>query len=77
MTEENKMRLITAAVWLICFVGMRVFFHSSLPKDEFKAELNEIEKNAANKDWNKAKKSMEQLKNIYNSRRIIIQWKLL
>jgi hypothetical protein len=70
---ENRTRFIIVAVWLVCFIGMWLIFSAVLPKEEFTDHLNQIEKSASNKDWDKAKKSMSQLRNIYENKRAVIQ----
>jgi arginine utilization protein RocB len=52
---------------------MWLIFNALLPKEQFKTHLDQIEKSAANKDWDEAKKSMKQLKNVYSSKRTVIQ----
>jgi hypothetical protein len=69
----NKMRYMVAASWLISFVGMWLLFNALLPREQFKTHLNEIEKSVSVKDWDEAKRSMEQLKNLYNKKRTVIQ----
>lgn len=70
---ENKTRFVVAAIWLTCFIGMWLIFNFVLPKEQFKNHLNNIEKNVANKDWDKAKRSMGELRSIYNNKRAVIQ----
>lgn len=70
---ENKIRGYIAVTWIICFIGMWIIFSIVLPNNEFNTHLNQIEKSITNKDWNNAKKSMEELKNIYNKKRVVIQ----
>lgn len=70
---ENKIRCFVAVTWLSCFILMWIIFTLTLPRKEFTICLNQIEESAVNKDWDKAKKSMEQLKNIYKSKRSMIQ----
>lgn len=73
MFGENKTRLFVGSIWLICFVAMWLFFNTTLPNHDFVVYLNKIEKSVVKKDWDNAKKSMEELKGIYNSKRVIIQ----
>jgi hypothetical protein len=70
---ENRTRFIIVLVWLVCFIGMWLIFSAVLPKEEFTNHLNQIEKSASNKDWDKAKNSMSQLRNIYDNKRAVIQ----
>jgi hypothetical protein len=71
--NKNDMRLAIAITWVISFAIMWFIFNAFLPKNEFKMELNQIEKSVEIKDWKQAKKSMEELKRIYNKNRILIQ----
>lgn len=70
---ENKMRGYIAVTWIICFAVMWIIFSIVLPNDEFNTHLNQIEKSVTNKDWNNAQKSMEELKSVYNKKRVFIQ----
>lgn len=70
---ENKMRGYIAVIWIICFIGMWIIFSIVLPNNEFDTYLNQIEKSVTSEDWNNAKKSMEELKNVYNKKRVAIQ----
>ncbi|MBC2399705.1 DUF4363 family protein [Clostridium tetanomorphum] len=67
------MRFVVGVIWIISFVVMWNIFNVLLPKNEFKIQLNQIEESVSKKDWNQARKSMVQLKNIYNRNRIFIQ----
>lgn len=71
--DENKMRFYIAIAWMICFISMWAIFSGVLPNDEFNSYLNQIEKSVTNKDWNNAQKSMEELKSVYNKKRVVIQ----
>lgn len=73
MLGENKMRFIIAAVWLISFTSMWFIFRTVLPYKEFEIQLNQIEKNIESKEWDKAKKSMKKLDDIYRNKRTAIQ----
>lgn len=73
MIGENKMRFTVAGIWIICFASMWLIFNSALPDYEFNNYLNQIEKSVVNKDWDKAKKSMKELKNVYKDKRAVIQ----
>ncbi|MBE6068756.1 MAG: DUF4363 family protein [Clostridium lundense] len=67
------MRGYIAVTWIICFAVMWIIFSIVLPNDEFNTHLNQIEKSVTNKDWNNAQKSMEELKSVYNKKRVFIQ----
>ncbi|MCB2314222.1 DUF4363 family protein [Clostridium tagluense] len=71
--NKNDMRLFIGTTWLISFVVMWILFNAFLPKNEFNMQLNKIEKSVSIKDWNQAKKSMDELKSIFNKNRILIQ----
>jgi hypothetical protein len=71
--NKNDMRLAIAITWVISFAFMWIIFNAFLPKNEFNIELNQIEKSVEIKDWKQAKKSMEELKRIYNKNRTLIQ----
>ncbi|KAJ49806.1 ribosomal protein S4E [Clostridium tetanomorphum] len=71
--SRNDMRFVVGVIWIISFVVMWNIFNVLLPKNEFKIQLNQIEESVSKKDWNQARKSMVQLKNIYNRNRIFIQ----
>ena len=67
------MRHVIGIIWVLSFVVMWIIFNALLPKDEFKMKLSQIEKNVSIKDWNQAKRSMVELKNIYNKNKLLIQ----
>lgn len=73
MFGEGKIRFYIRAVWLICFVAIWLFFKATLPNEDFKIYLNKIELSVSQKDWSNAKRSMEQLKEIYESKKLVIQ----
>lgn len=73
MKRNSDMRLVVGATWLISFIFMLIIFSVSLPENEFRSKLNQIERSVSKQDWNQAKKSMTELKNIYNNHIIIIQ----
>lgn len=59
--------------WVLCFLVLWIAFEKALPKNEFSACLNNIEKSINNKNWTEAKKSTEDLKKIYENNKIIIR----
>lgn len=67
------MRLVIACVWLVSFLAMWIIFKAVLPDVDFNVHLDRIEKNVEGKDWNNAKKSMNELKNLYNRKKVVIQ----
>jgi hypothetical protein len=71
--KKNNMRLIIGTVWIFSFFVVWGIFATFLPKNEFKIKLNHIEQSVSKEDWKQAKKSMAELKNIYNRNRILIQ----
>lgn len=73
MFNKSDMRLNIAIIWLLCFIALWFIFNSLIPKHEFEVELNQIEKSVTKKDWKQAKKSMQELNNIYNRKRVFIQ----
>ncbi|WP_291639875.1 hypothetical protein [Clostridium sp.] len=67
------MRLAIAITWVISFAFMWIVFNALLPENEFNMKLDQIEKSVEIKDWKQAKKSMEELKKIYDKNVILIQ----
>lgn len=73
MIEKNDKRTLIKIVWIISFVIMWIIFAVRLPGNEFRVKLNDIEKNIVKEEWNEANKSMEELKKIYDKKRLLIQ----
>ena len=71
--NKSDMRLPIAITWVISFAFMWIVFNALLPENQFKMELNQIEKSVEIKDWKQAKRSMKELKRIYNENRILIK----
>jgi hypothetical protein len=71
--RTSDARLIICVTWLISFITMWVIFNALLPENEFETKLSQIEQSVSKKDWDKAKKSMVDLNNIYNKNKIVIQ----
>ena len=73
MFGENKTRFFAGITWIICFIAIWLFFNATLPNNEFQIHLNKIEQSMAKDDWNNANKYMEQLKEIYDGKKVVIQ----
>jgi hypothetical protein len=73
MKARNDFRFLIGMIWIISFIVVWGIFSIFLPKNAFKNKLNQIEQSVSKQDWKEAKKSMAELKNIYNKNRILIQ----
>ncbi len=73
MGNKNNTRFFIAMAWLISFLIMLLVFNAFLPQSRFEAKLDNIEQSVAKKDWDKAKGSMRELKEIYDQNRILLQ----
>lgn len=73
MENKNDHRLAIGVTWIISFLVMWIGFTIFLPTNEFQFHLEQIEQNVYSKDWDQAKRSMEELKRIYNTKRTLIQ----
>lgn len=60
-------------VLIFSLVFMWSIIGASLPTDEISAQLNQIEESIIRKDWEQAKMSMEVLKTIYKSNKVLVQ----
>ena len=73
MKNRGDMRLVVGGIWVVSFVVLWGIFSASLPKNEFRTQLNHIEESVSKKDWKQAKESMLELENIYNKNRNLIK----
>ncbi|MEW9094286.1 MAG: hypothetical protein AB2417_04305 [Clostridiaceae bacterium] len=73
MFNRKYIRGIVAFVWLIAFIGLWAIFYKILPENNIEIKFQQIEHSISNDNWYEAKKSMEELKEIYIEKRPIIQ----
>lgn len=73
MKNKHDIRLFIALTWVISFVFMWCFFYLLLPRNRFNEQLDIIEKNVIESQWDEARVSMDELKKIYERNRTIIQ----
>ena len=71
--QKSDRKPFIRILWIISFAILWIMFGFKLPKKEFKDKLNKIEESVVKENWNEAKKSMEELKEIYNKERLLIQ----
>ena len=72
---KNKRMIKPSMVIVLIFslVFMWSIIGASLPTGEISTQLNQIEESIMKDDWNQAKMSMEDLKTIYNSNKVLVQ----
>lgn len=73
MKNKRMIRPSMVIVLIFSFVFMWSLIGARLPKGEISAQLNQIEESIMNNDWDQAKMSMEVLKTIYNSNKMLVQ----
>ena len=73
MKKERIIRPSLVIVLIFSLVFMWIIIGASLPTDEISVQLNQIEESIIRKDWEQAKISVEVLKTIYNSNKVLVQ----
>lgn len=69
---KSDMRYVIGVTWIVSFIAMWFIFNTFIPEDNFRNELVNIEEHVSKKNWHEAKKSMTELKKIYNSKKTLI-----
>ena len=73
MKNERIIRPSMVIVLIFSLVFIWSLIGARLPTGEINAQLNQIEESIMKDDWNQAKMSMEALKTIYNSNKVLVQ----
>lgn len=73
MFDEIRIRYILALVWLLLFIGLWSLFQISLPYNTMKSQLDEIEKNIGNNDWEKINEYTTKFNDTYNKKHYLIK----
>lgn len=72
MKDKRLFRPFYGIVCIIFVAFMVNIISARLPDSEINVQVNQIEQSIINKDWEQAKVSMEILKTIYNSNKMLI-----
>lgn len=73
MKIKRGIRPYAVIKWVVSFAFMLSIVGATLPTEDINIHLEQIEESIINKDWNQAKMSMEVLKTIYNSNKVLTQ----